>query len=147
MSNSCGKKVGLRGDQRDADLAFTYHLNNMNFTSEHMCSSPTAMLNQPGDTSGPNSGAQALAQLLQKDRFIERDVWWDRVGHDGQSLWPSLTRCWVSSSLLVAGRYTEQEYSNLQVLFLNKRNNSEKIFLSILDIGDMMKPSQARMGR
>lgn len=42
------------------------------------------MLNQPGDTSGPNSGAQALAQLLQKDRFVEREVWWGRVGHDGQ---------------------------------------------------------------
>lgn len=82
-------------DQRDAGLAFTYHLNSMNFTSEHvLLPTATAMLNQPGDTSSLDSGAQALAQLLQKDRLIERDVWWGWVGvvvKSGLALWQLLT--------------------------------------------------------
>lgn len=50
-----------------------------------MCSF-AVMLNQPGNTSGLDSGAQILAQLLQKDRLIKRGDWWGWLEDGGQSL-------------------------------------------------------------
>lgn len=87
----------------------------------------TAKLNQPGDTSGLDSGAQALAHLLQKDRLI--DVWWGWGGGGGRSLtW----LCGSHTPLFMAGRVTGQEYPKHQVQFLssflfNKSNNPRKI--------------------